>query len=259
MRSIILAGGFGKRLAPFTKQLNKGMAPIYTKEGAIPQILFPLNTLINSGSTDIMIITSRDHCGQLVELLGDGTEYNCNLTYKIQEMDRPVTGIAQALSLAKDFVKDEVAFGVILGDNYYEKSFKAEFDDFYNSCKYYSTEKLEAAPFSKIFVKKVHDPERFGVATMNGNIVTKIIEKPTTPETNLAVTGLYLYTPQVFDILKDLKPSRRSELEITDVNSWYVNNHTMECAVLDNRDCWWHDMGTPEAARETQNFIWSKV
>ena len=130
MRGIILAGGFGTRLRDFTKRLNKGMAPIYTKTGATPQIFYPLRTLINSGITEIMIITSRDHCGQMVELLGDGSEYGCSLTYRIQEMNRPVVGIAQALGLAKNFVENQNAFAVVLGDNFYEESFAEAFAAF---------------------------------------------------------------------------------------------------------------------------------
>jgi len=246
-KACILAGGFGKRMRPFSKRFNKGMAPIYTKDGAIPQILFPLNTLINSGIDDIMIITSREHCGQLVELLGDGSEYNCNLSYKIQEMDRPVVGIAQALGLVKDFVCNEKSFSVILGDNFYEESFKTIFNKF-------DEESYINKEISHIFLKEVHDPERFGVATIDkNNNVMEIIEKPTSPKSNYAVTGLYLYTPHVFNILPNLIPSARKELEITDINSYYVHTKSMQATILNS---FWHDMGTPEAARETENFIW---
>jgi glucose-1-phosphate thymidylyltransferase len=129
LKGVILAGGFGTRLRPFTLQLNKGMAPLYTPNGAIPQLLFPLKTLTNSGIEDILIVTSREHCGQIVELLGDGTEYNCSLTYRIQEMNRPITGIAQALGLARGFSEND-PFAVILGDNYYEDDFEDTFKQF---------------------------------------------------------------------------------------------------------------------------------
>jgi glucose-1-phosphate thymidylyltransferase len=260
-KSCILAGGYGTRLKPFTKRLNKGMAPLYTKEGAIPQILFPLNTLVNSGSSEIMIITSREHCGQLVELLGDGSEYNCNLTYRIQEMNRPVVGIAQALGLVHDFVCNEDAFGVILGDNYYDDTFKDTFNNFEVSTfkEHFSVSSHPSHRYptrAHIFLKSVSDPHRFGVATLNNdNKVTKIIEKPKEPESSYAVTGLYLYTPHVFELLPSLVPSARKELEITDINNFYVNNNGMTATILDS---FWHDMGTPEAARETENFIWNK-
>jgi glucose-1-phosphate thymidylyltransferase len=249
MKGVILAGGFGTRLGPFTKRLNKGMAPIYTPNGAIPQLLFPLKTLVDSGITEIMIITSRDHCGHIVELLGDGTEYGCSLTYRIQEMDRPVVGIAQALGLAQSFCSSSNSFAVVLGDNFYEHSFRKEFEKFDMDSK---TDQSIAS----VFLKGVHDPERFGVVTFDGNKITKITEKPSKPESDLAVTGLYLYTPHVFSILPTLVPSRRKELEITDVNNWYVNNCKMNYYLL--ADTYWHDMGTPEAAKEVCDFLWKK-
>lgn len=254
MKGVILAGGRGTRLMPFTKRLNKGMSPIYTPGGAIPQILFPLMTLVNSGITEIMIITSRDHCGQMVELLGDGTEYNCSLSYRIQEMDRPITGIAQALGLAEDFVINSSSFAVILGDNYYEQNFHDVFTVFDKKCKETFLKSDMSGHLSHIFLKEVHDPERFGVASLDENSkVTKIIEKPKEPETNFAVTGLYLYNPTVFNIIKHLKPSNRKELEITDVNNAYVNLGNMSATILNS---FWHDMGTPEAAKEVCDYLW---
>lgn len=248
MKGVILAGGFGTRLKPFTKILNKGLAPIYSPSGAVPQLVFPLQTLVNSGITEIMIITSRDHCGKIVELFGDGTEYGCRLTYRIQEMDRPIVGIAQALGLAKDFVGDS-NFAVILGDNYYEDSFKDAF-------KLFDTGKTGAG----IFLKQVSDPERFGVATIasepNGNkYVKEIVEKPKNPESNFAVTGLYLYRPHVFTLLPNLKPSARKELEITDINNHYVLTKDVVAFSLKN---FWHDMGIPESAKEVIDHLWSK-
>lgn len=251
MKGVILAGGFGTRLRPFTKRLNKGMAPLYTPEGAIPQLLYPLNTLVSSGIKEVLIITSREHCGHIVELLGDGEEYGCHLTYKIQEMDRPVVGIAQALGLAKDFVgKSE--FAVILGDNFYEDNFEKEFLDFGQTGGFSGGAERKAS----IFLKRVHDPERFGVATLDATgIVKKIIEKPEEPESDYAVTGLYLYTSHVFELIPHLKPSGRNELEITDINSFYVDEGLMIANILDG---FWHDMGLPESAKAVQDFLWSK-
>lgn len=244
MKGVILAGGFGTRLQPFTLKLNKGMAPIYTPEGAIPQLLFPLKTLTHSGITDILIITSREHCGHIVELLGDGTDYNCKLTYKIQEMNRPVVGIAQALGLAKAFVKDG-PFAVILGDNFYETNF---FSDF-------STFSLLSNDNAMLFLKPVNDPNRFGVATVDDdNKITSIVEKPENPESNLAVTGLYLYTDHVFSLLPQLKPSKRNELEITDINNYYVKNNKAYSIILDS---FWCDMGVPKSAKIVSDYLWS--
>lgn len=259
MRGIILAGGFGTRLRDFTKRLNKGMAPIYTKTGATPQIFYPLRTLINSGITEIMIITSRDHCGQMVELLGDGSEYGCSLTYRIQEMNRPVVGIAQALGLAKNFVENQNAFAVVLGDNFYEESFAEAFTTFEKESSngvFSSDPKDWPFDHAQVFLKEVHDPERFGVATLDAtNNVIKIVEKPKQPESNYAVTGLYLYTPHVFKLLPNLQPSARKELEITDINNWYVNNKKMRATILNS---YWHDMGTPESAKDVIDYLWSK-
>jgi glucose-1-phosphate thymidylyltransferase len=212
-----------------------------------------------------MIITSREHCGQLVELLGDGTEYKCKLTYRIQEMNRPVVGIAQALGLAQDFVENTDAFAVILGDNFYEESFTEAFTTFDNTStnlpsgggrKYSSFMRDWPFDHAHVFLKEVHDPERFGVATIDANgKVLKIVEKPKEPESKFAVTGLYLYTPHVFKLLPTLLPSKRNELEITDINNWYVNSNSMGSTMLQS---YWHDMGTPEAVRETENYIWEQ-
>lgn len=249
MKGVILAGGKGSRMLPFTKRLNKALAPLYSPDGAIPQLLYPLNTLINSNIKDILIITSRDHCGHIVELLGDGSDYNCNLTYKIQEMDRPIVGIAQALGLSKDFINND-NFAVILGDNYYEDTFKIEFEYFDR------INNLEPKNISNshIFIKTVEDPERFGVATLDDDKVIKIVEKPKKPETNYAVTGLYLYTPHVFELLPHLKPSHRNELEITDINNWYVQNKTMRSTKLEG---FWCDMGLPTTAKKVSDHLWN--
>lgn len=253
MKGVILAGGFGTRLHPFTKVSNKHLAPIYSQDGAQPMIFSPIRTLRESGVTEILIITSRDHCGHMVQTLGDGEDLGVTLTYKIQEMDRKPTGIAQALKLSENFVGDS-NFAVILGDNYYEETFKEEFEMFEKYGPGHAT----------IFLKEVKDPHRFGVASVSDGIggyvdstrsfkmVTKIVEKPETPETNFAVTGLYLYTSDVFQILPTLTPSRRGELEITDVNNHYVNKGTVTSFLLNG---FWSDMGTPESMMRTQAFL----
>lgn len=245
MKGVILAGGHGSRLKNWTNVNNKGMACIYDRDLCQPQLNYPLKTLIDSGIQDILITSSREHCGDIIEFFGDGSDYNCELTYRIQEMDRPVTGIAQALKLAEPFVGRD-RFAVILGDNYFEDNFKAEVDKFSrdrkNDCY--------------LFLKEVHDPERFGVASLNNrHKITKIEEKPKVPESNYAVTGLYFYNNSVFDIIKELKPSKRNELEITDVNNYYVQNEICKGKILDGH---WQDMGQCDSARKLMNFLWEK-
>ena len=245
-RAIILGGGFGKRLSPATLITNKHLLPLYSeKDGAIPMIFFPIATLKNSGIENILIITSRDHCGHMVQTLGDGQELGVDLSYKIQEMDRKPTGIAQALKLTQSFVKDE-SFAVILGDNYYEDTFVDQLRDFAKMSKI----NKEVA---SIFLKEVKDPERFGVATTDesGNVI-EIEEKPLKPKSNKAVTGLYLYTDHVFSLIPSLRVSGRGELEITDINNWYVKNNTMQSYNLEG---FWSDMGTPSSMLYTQHFI----
>ena len=248
MRGVILAGGFGRRLAKFTDVSNKHLAPVYSlKEGATPMIHYPIRTLRDSGVTEILIISSREHSGDIIQHLGDGEELGVNLTYKIQEMNRTPTGIAQALKLSQNFVGDN-NFAVLLGDNYYQDTFTEEFNEFSRWFKPSDTA-------AQVFLKEVHDPHRFGVATIDAksNRILKIVEKPKEPETNLAVTGLYLYTPKVFSLLPQFKPSARGEVEITDVNNWYVeNNHMRGVNIIKG---FWHDMGTPESMLHTQEFI----
>jgi len=242
MKGVILAGGFGTRLNPATLITNKHLLPVYS-DAAVPMIFYPIATLRESGVTEILIITSRDHCGHMVQTLGDGEDLGVKLTYKIQEMDRKPTGIAQALKLSENFVGDS-NFAVILGDNFYSDNFSVQFKGF--------DEKWQTGRSAAIFLKEVEDPKRFGVATISDWTVTKIEEKPKNPETNFAVTGLYLYTPDVFSILPNLTPSGRGELEITDVNNHYVEAGTMTSFFLDG---FWSDMGTPESMMRTQAFL----
>lgn len=236
MKGVILAGGTGTRMKPATFVMNKHLLPIYSDQGALPMIFYPINTLVKSGVTDILIISSKEHSGPIIQNLADGYSFGANFTYKIQDVNRVVMGIASALKLAKDFTDDE-PFAVILGDNFYEDSFADEFFAFTNSCTL----------SSRIFVKEVPDPERFGVYA-NG----EIIEKPKDPKSNLAVTGLYLYHPSVYEIAEKLTPSRRGELEITDVNQFYCQKNSMDITQVKG---FWSDMGTPLSVQRTQEFI----
>lgn len=222
MKGVILAGGTGSRLYPLTKVTNKHLLPVYDK----PMIYYPMETLVNAGIKEIMIVSGRGHAGHFLELLGSGVDFGVHFTYEIQEK---AGGIAQALSLAEDFV-DGDSVTVILGDNIFQDNIKEDVRNFKNG--------------AKIFLKEVPDAHRFGVAELNGDKVIGIEEKPKQPKSNLAVTGLYIYDSVVFNAIKTLKPSGRGELEITDVNNYYVNKGAMEYGVLEG---FWSDAGTFES------------
>jgi len=219
MKGVILAGGTGSRLFPLTKVTNKHLLPVYDK----PMICFPLNTLVNAGINDILIVSGRGHVGHFLELLGSGSELGIRLSYEIQE---GAGGIAQALGLAERWAKDD-ALTVILGDNIFEDSVKDAVASFRSG--------------ARIFLKEVPDAQRFGVAEIAGDHIIGIEEKPKIPKTNLAVTGLYIYDSDVFRIIKGLQPSGRGELEITDVNNAYIRQSAMTFSRLKG---FWSDAGT---------------
>lgn len=222
MKGVILAGGTGSRLYPLTKVTNKHLLPVYDK----PMIFYPIQTLVSAGIKEIMIVSGRGHAGHFLELLGSGADIGVRFTYEIQE---EAGGIAQALGLAESFADDEDV-AVILGDNIFQDNIKQDVSNFTGG--------------AKIFLKEVPDAHRFGVAELKGDKVTGIEEKPSEPKSNFAVTGLYIYNNNVFKVIKTLKPSARGELEITDVNNYFVNNGTMEYRVLDG---FWSDAGTFES------------
>jgi len=236
MKGIILAGGHGTRLLPCTRVTNKHLLPVYDK----PMIYYPLKTLIDGGIKEILIISGTGHAGDFLELLGDGHKFGVRLSYSVQE---EAGGIAQALGIAEDFA-DEGKVAVILGDNIYEDDIKQYVDDF---------EKQEKG--AKLFLKKVSDPKRFGVAEIQDGKIVKIEEKPEEPKSDLAVTGLYMYDSQVFDIIKTLKPSGRGELEITDVNSFYVNQGSVTYETING---FWSDAGKFESLFQSAKFIREK-
>ncbi|MBA4391520.1 MAG: spore coat protein [Syntrophus sp. (in: bacteria)] len=226
MKGIILAGGLGTRLAPLTKITNKHLLAVYDK----PMIFYPIETLINAGITDIMIVTGGNHAGDFLRLMGNGKEFGLkHINYTYQEGEG---GIADALSLAEYFADGE-PICVVLGDNIIEKNIIKAVYDFKKQGK-----------GAKILLKEVPDPERFGVAEIEQGKLVNIIEKPKQPRSNLAVIGIYMYDERVFDIVKTLKPSDRGELEITDVNNAYVKEGTMSWEMLDG---WWTDAGTFES------------
>jgi len=223
LKGVVLAGGLGTRLYPLTKVTNKHLLPVYNK----PMIYYPILTLVEAGIKDILIVTGGNSAGDFLKLLGNGREFGLShLSFVYQEGEG---GIAAALSLAEYFC-DNDKIVVILGDNIVEKSIKKEVEIF---------EKQEKG--ARILLKEVENPERFGVAEIKDGKIVRIIEKPKIPPSNLAVTGIYMYDNQVFDIIRTLKPSERGELEITDVNNKYLEMGQLTYGILDG---WWTDAGT---------------
>lgn len=236
MKGVILAGGLGTRLYPLTRVTNKHLLPVYNK----PMIFYPIETLVKAGITEIMVVTGGPHCGHFMSILKNGQELGItHLEYAYQENEG---GIADALSLAEDFVEgDNVT--VILGDN----TSDADIADSVNNFK-------EGA---LIFLKEVPDPERFGIATFDPQDQSKIIkitEKPQNPDSKMAVTGVYIYDNQVFNFIDQINPSGRGELEITDVNNKYVEKEQLTWSEL--KGYWW-DAGTFDTLLEANNY-WAK-
>ncbi len=223
LKGVILAGGLGKRLGPLTKITNKHLLPVYNK----PMIYYPISLLVEAGIKDILIVTGGHHAGEFLRLLGNGHAFGLtHINYTYQEGEG---GIAQALGLARHF-SDGHKIVVILGDNILENSIRPYVDKF-------RRQKAGA----RVLLKRVDDPERFGVAALKGNKIAGIEEKPKDPKSNYAVTGVYMYDEAVFNIIKTLKPSHRGELEITDVNNAYIKHGGLEFDVLKG---WWTDSGT---------------
>jgi glucose-1-phosphate thymidylyltransferase len=236
MKGMILAGGLGTRLRPMTLVTNKHLLPVYDQ----PMVYYPLKCLINAGITEIMIVTGEENAGDFIKLLRDGKELGITrLEYAFQVGEG---GIADALKLGKHFVGDDKVC-VILGDNIIEHNINDAVADFRNQ-----------KDGAKVLLKEVHDPERFGVVEFgdDGKTITNIIEKPKDPPSNMAVTGLYMYDADVFNICETLKPSKRNELEITDVNTEYLRRGNLTSATLDG---WWTDAGTIESLHRASNLI----
>ncbi|HRZ87787.1 MAG TPA: sugar phosphate nucleotidyltransferase [bacterium] len=238
MKGIILAGGLGSRLSPLTRITNKHLLPIYNK----PMIYYPLETLVDAGIKDIMIVTGGNSAGDFLRLLGNGKDFglkHINYTYQQGE-----GGIAEALSLCEHFAdKDKII--VILGDNIIEHSIREYVRDF-----------EQQGEGAKILLKEVDDPERFGVAEVKNGKIAGIVEKPKKPKSSYAVTGIYMYDGRVFDIVKTLKPSARGELEITDVNNVYIKERTLTYGVLKG---WWTDAGTFESLYRATRLVAKKL
>jgi glucose-1-phosphate thymidylyltransferase len=223
MKGVVLAGGLGTRLLPLTTVTNKHLLPIYDR----PMIYYPIRTLMNAGVTEIMLVTGGNNAGDFLKLLGNGKEFGLkHLNYTYQEGEG---GIADALRLAEHFADGE-AICVVLGDNIIQGNVTKAADQFRRQRK-----------GAKILLKEVKDPQRFGVPVLEGARVAKIEEKPAHPQSPYAVTGIYFYDSQVFEVIRSLKPSAREEFEITDVNNAYILAGTLTWEVLDG---WWTDAGT---------------
>lgn len=233
MKGIILAGGTGSRLFPLTKVTNKHLLPV----GQKPMIFHPVEKFVQAGIKEILIVTGVEHMGDVVGLLGSGKDFGCQFTYRVQD---EAGGIAQALGLAETFVHGDKC-AVILGDNIFQ-------DDIGPQARAFN----EQSHGARILLKEVPDPQRFGVAELAGEKVVGIEEKPKAPKSNYAVTGIYFYDAEVFKIVKNLKPSRRGELEITDVNNYYIQKQALSYGFFEG---WWSDAGTFESLARVNQLL----
>jgi glucose-1-phosphate thymidylyltransferase len=234
MKGVILAGGLGTRLYPLTKVTNKHLLPVYDK----PMIYYPIQSLINAGIDDILIVTGGNNAGDFLKLLGNGKEFGLrHINYTYQEGEG---GIAEALRLAEFFASGE-KICVVLGDNIIEKNIRGAVENF--------RRQKEGA---KILLKEVPDPQRFGVAELKGDRIVRIEEKPKKPRSRYAVIGIYLFDQEVFNLIRTLKPSDRGELEITDVNNRYIEKGLMTWDILEG---WWTDAGTFESLLRANQLV----
>lgn len=234
MKGVILAGGLGTRLYPLTKVTNKHLLPVYDK----PMIYYPIQSLINAGIDDILIVTGGNNAGDFLKLLGNGKEFGLrHINYTYQEGEG---GIAEALRLAEFFASGE-KICVVLGDNIIEKNIRRAVENFQRQKK-----------GAKILLKEVPDPQRFGVAELKGDRIARIEEKPKKPRSRYAVIGIYLFDQEVFNIVRTLKPSDRGELEITDVNNRYIEKGLMTWDILEG---WWTDAGTFESLLRANQLV----
>lgn len=238
MKGIILAGGLGSRLQPLTLITNKHLLPVYNK----PMIYYPIEKLVEAGIDDIVLVTGGNYAGDFLRLLGNGREFNLShINYVYQKGEG---GIAEALGLCEHYAKNDSVV-VILGDNIFEDSIQNAVADYARSNQ-----------GGRIFLKEVHDPQRFGVAELQGEKVVGIEEKPKVPKSNYAVTGIYMYDSEVFEVIKTLKPSGRGELEITDVNNYYIRKNAMKYEFMTG---WWTDAGTFESLFHANELVYRSL
>jgi glucose-1-phosphate thymidylyltransferase len=234
LKGVVLAGGLGTRLRPLTSVTNKHLLPVYNQ----PMIYYPIQCLVNAGITDIMVVTGGSSAGDFLRLLGNGKAFGLkHLNYAYQEGEG---GIADALSLVEHFAAEEPVC-VVLGDNIIE-------GNILSAVNAYRAQGRGA----KIILKKVPDPQRFGVPRLDGNNVVSIDEKPSVPQSDYAVIGIYMYDGEVYDIIRQLIPSGRGELEITDVNNAYIARNQMTWEELDG---WWTDAGTFESLLHASKLV----
>ena len=234
MKGVVLAGGLGTRLDPLTRITNKHLLPIYDK----PMIYYPIETLVNAGIRDILIVTGGQNAGDFLRLLGNGKEFGLkHINYTYQEGEG---GIAEALDLAEHFAEGE-KICVVLGDNIIEGNIADAADAFRKQSR-----------GARVLLKNVPDAQRFGVAEIRDNRILGIEEKPKNPKSNYAVTGIYMYDPTVFEKIRTLKPSARGELEITDVNNLFIAEGTLTFSILEG---WWTDAGTIDSLRRATNLV----
>lgn len=233
MKGVILAGGTGSRLWPLTKVTNKHLLPV----GHEPMICQPIKKLSDAGIREICIVTGTEHMGEVVGLLGSGRAFDCDFTYRVQD---EAGGIAQALGLARRFIGGDPVC-VILGDNIFQDDLTSFVGNF-----------RAQGRGARILLKEVEHPERFGVADVEGDRIVRIVEKPAAPRSRFAVTGIYLYDEQVFDIIARCRPSARGEMEITDVNNGYLAAGDLRFDVLSG---WWTDAGTFESLAHANDLM----
>jgi glucose-1-phosphate thymidylyltransferase len=234
MKGVVLAGGTGSRMLPTTRVTNKHLLPVYDK----PMVYYPIQTLVNAGIREILLVTGGKNAGDFLRLLGNGRDFGLkHINYTYQEGEG---GIAEALGLAEDFADGE-PICVILGDNIIENNICRAVQNF-----------QQQKDGAKILLKEVTDAERFGVAEIRGDRVVGIEEKPKNPKSHYAVIGIYLYDATVFQKIHRLKPSGRGELEITDVNNFYVADNKLTYEVLEG---WWTDAGTFDSLLRASNLV----
>jgi glucose-1-phosphate thymidylyltransferase len=234
MKGVVLAGGLGSRLFPLTKVTNKHLLPVYNE----PMIYYPIRILVNAGIDELLIVTGGNNAGDFLRLLENGKDFglkHINYTYQQGE-----GGIAAALSLAEYFA-DNDKIVVVLGDNIIENNIKPAVDKF-----------RDQKDGARILLKEVLDPQRFGVPVFEGEKIVRVEEKPANPASNYAVIGIYMYDCRVFEFIKSLQPSQRGELEITDVNNFYIREGNMQWDILDG---WWSDAGTFESLQSAGNMV----
>lgn len=229
MKGVILAGGSGTRLYPLTRFMNKHLLPV----GKHPMIYYAIRKLADAGIHDILIVIGKQSASLYLDYLGSGSEWGVNIVYRVQDQ---FGGVAEALALASGFVSREESFVVLLGDNLFEDSLTEYIESFQVSSE-----------GARVLLKRVTDPERFGVPRIEGDRIVSIEEKPSNPGSDYCVTGIYMYNAGVFDVIKTLRPSGRGELEITDVNNDYAARGVLSHSILKG---WWHDAGTFDSLQE---------